>query len=79
MDKKQNLIRLLDECIKLEDEAIPLYTKYLESPEFFEGVSPQDMERVKKALMTLVQDSQSHRWIFESLRVKVKDTFKDVE
>lgn len=79
MEKKQNILHLLDECIKLEDKAIPLYTKHLENPEFFKGVSPEDAERVKKALKTLAHDSQSHRWIFESLRAKVKDALDHVQ
>jgi rubrerythrin len=78
MNKKHDLIRLLEECIALEDEAIPLYTQHLENPEFFKGVSPEDVERVKEALMTLAHDSQSHRWIFESLLDKMKDASKDV-
>ena len=73
MDKKQRLVRLLEECIKLEEEAIPLYEQHLEDTAFFEEFPAEDVTRVKKALMTLARDSQSHKWVFESLLAKIKE------
>lgn len=69
---------LLRECISLEAEAIPLYTRHLETPEFFEGVSSEDTERAKKALQRLAEDATSHKRIFELLLTKVQDASKDV-
>ena len=71
---KEELIQLLNDCIRSESEAIPLYTRHLESPDFCSCYLPGDRGRVLKALKSLADDARSHRGVFESLLAKVKET-----
>lgn len=78
MENRQKLIKLLEECIELETEAVRLYTQHLETPDFFDSIPPGDVHRVKKALEALTNDARSQRGIFETLLARMKDGPKDV-
>jgi len=78
MKNKQRLVQLLEECIKLETEAIALYTQHFGTPDFFEGVPAEDGSRVRKALQALADDARSHKGIFETLLSKIQDGPQDV-
>ena len=60
MIDKPRLKKLLEECVKLETDAIALYAQKIES-RFFQVFLPEDRERVQKALAALAEDARSHK------------------
>ncbi len=77
MIDKPRLKKLLEECVKLETDAIALYAQKIESPAFFQIFLPEDRERVQKALAALAEDARSHKGILEAVLAKVQGAEKN--
>lgn len=77
MIDKPRLKKLLEECIKLETDAVALYAQKREAPAFFQVFALEDRERVKRALAALAEDTRSHKGILEMLLAKVQGAEKN--
>jgi rubrerythrin len=73
MEKKETL-RLLEECLKIEEEVIPLYSRHIESTLFLSGLAQEKQLKAKEILDKLKADSERHKVIFQTLIKKIKLT-----
>ncbi len=76
--EKGILLKKLEECIKVEESAIPLYTQHVHNTLFLSDFEKKDQDRVKAILMELKKDSEKHKKMFEDLLTEVKGSGKDV-
>lgn len=75
---KEKLLVELNEALKTEESAIPLYTKHVSSTLFLADMEDEDISRIKEILDILNYDSRKHARIFKSLINKIEGDTKDV-
>ena len=78
MIKKDELIKELEECLRVEDRAIPIYFTHIDNTLFFSKYTQADKDRIRKVLDVLRTDSMRHRDIFQSLIDKIKESDRNV-
>lgn len=66
MDKKE-IIKLIDDSIIIEEMAIPIYKKHLDSSMFWSGFDVSDQETIRQGLETLIRESKKHIKILNRL------------
>ena len=72
MTSQEEVVKLLRECIDLEKKGAQLYSQFLGSNYFLKEFSPEDGQRLHKALRVMAEDSLSHQKIFEKLLIKAE-------
>ncbi len=60
MTEEKNIV-FLEECLKVEESAIPLYTRYIGDTLFLSGFTKEKQDRLQRALKKLREDSERHR------------------
>lgn len=78
MPNKQETLNLLGECLKREEDIIPLYSRHIESSLFLSGFDKKTRGKISAILNKLRSDSMRHKQIFEDLIKKVKESNLDV-
>ena len=68
----------LNEALKTEENAIPLYSKHIGSTLFFSPFEEEKRKRIQEILNKLIYDSQRHARMIEDLIDKLKSEDKDV-
>ncbi|MBN1457055.1 MAG: hypothetical protein JW912_04300 [Sedimentisphaerales bacterium] len=77
MLKKEELISSLQEALRTEEAAIPLYTKFVGSTLFLSGFSEENISRIERILHELNKDSCQHAAKFERLISQIENGDKD--
>ena len=75
---KEALLEKLEEAIKIEEAAIVVYSRHVDSTLFLSGFSPDSRQSVARILAELLEDSQRHRKTFEKLIARVGKDEKNV-
>ncbi len=78
MPDKNEMLEFLEECLRREEEIIPLYSKHVKSSLFLSGFNSEDRAKAGSILDKLRADSMRHRKIFSGLIKKVKESGTDV-
>jgi len=78
MASKQEIIKMVDECVKVEESVIPLYSKHIENTVFLSGFDKGSASEVRRILDRVKTDSEKHKVIFDGLLTKIKESSKDV-
>ena len=78
MITKEKLMDSLNEALKTEESAIPLYSKHIGSTLFFSPFEEDKRKRIEQILNILTHDSQRHARVIEDLIDKLKNEDKDV-
>lgn len=75
---KQELLNLLQEAVKTEESAIPLYTKHISSTLFLSGFDEGAKERIRQILEKLYRESTGHSKIYKKLIDRIQGENQDV-
>jgi thiamine phosphate synthase YjbQ (UPF0047 family) len=75
---KEKLLNLLNESVKVEESALPLYTRHLSSTLFLSDFDADEQRHILRILQTLESESKGHRRTLLSLIDKIKEDDKDV-
>lgn len=75
---RAELIRLLEEGIEIENEAIDLYANHLENKLFLSDFEPSKAIKIREILDHLKKDSQRHKDTLEGLRDSIASSRRDV-
>lgn len=75
---KEELLQSLAEGVKIEETAIPIYSRNIESTLFLSGFDREKVAAIQKALTELKSDSERHRLMFLSLIKKVRESEQNV-
>ena len=78
MLEKNDLLSILNEGLKTEEEIIPIYSKHIDNALFFSSFSEENKRAIKEILMMLRDDSLRHKKMFEGVIAEVKISQKDV-
>ena len=78
MSDKQEITRLIEECIKIEESVIPLYSKHIHNTLFLSGFDKKSAQEVSNILDKLKTDSERHRGVFENLLTEIERSSKNV-
>ena len=78
MITKQNLIDKLNEGLKTEESAIPLYTKHIASTLFLADIEEERVARIKEILDVLNSETQKHARMLKALINRIGTEAKDV-
>lgn len=78
MITKEKLVNELNEALKTEESAIPLYTKHVSSTLFLADMEKEKISRIKEILDVLNSDSSKHARMFKSLINRIEGEPKDV-
>lgn len=78
MLKKHELITLLEESLKTEESAIPLYTKHVRSTLFLSDLPVKNKNRIDEILKELNTQSLGHAIMFQQIIDTVKGDDRDV-
>jgi len=70
MANKQEIMEMMEECVRIEEAVIPLYSKHIESTLFLSGFDKGAASEVRQILDRLKMDSEKHKVIFEGLLTK---------
>lgn len=75
---KNELLEALQEALKTEESAMPLYTKHIDSTLFLSGFDLAEQEQIGRILHTLNVESTHHGMALQLLINKIKSEDKDV-
>lgn len=77
VDKKE-IIKLVEECAKIEESVIPLYSKHIDNTLFLSGFDAGSAAGVRSILDKLKKDSERHKGVFESLLARIERSSQNV-
>lgn len=77
MIKKQEFLDKLKRLKMDEEEVIPIYRRHLPATIFWTKIDRKKIEKARRALMVLAQESIAHKEIIESVIERVKKEDKD--
>ena len=75
---KQKLLNSMQEALKTEESAIPLYTKHIGSTLFLSGFGEDAQKQIRQILNRLRRESMEHGEIYKRLIDTVEKEEKDV-
>ena len=75
---KHEVLRNLEEGLKIEESAIPIYVRHINSTLFLSGFNKHDSSRIKEILESLARETEKHKRIFSRLREMVEASEQDV-
>lgn len=78
MASKKDLVKMLRECLTLEEDAIPIYAKHIENTLFLADLKKAGRDKLKDMLNRLKMESEGHRDVFQGLIKKVEGADRDV-
>ncbi|MBN2106571.1 MAG: hypothetical protein JW832_04035 [Deltaproteobacteria bacterium] len=67
MATRQELLALLQNMLRNEEEAIPIYARHLNNALFLSEFSAADQQDIKSKLQILIVESQQHQRNFENM------------
>lgn len=78
MATKQEVIDFLEESIRTEESAVPIYAKHIDNALFFSEFDVDLQKHIKQALSRLYRESCKHDTIFRGLLERIKQENRDV-
>ena len=75
---KNELLKMLEEGLKIEESLIPIYTRHISNTLFLSEFTEKKREEIKTALSSLRNDSEVHREIYLRLLEKTRGEDRDV-
>ena len=78
MATKKELIDFLEEALKTEEKAVPLYARHIGSTLFLSPFNETQRTRIQTILETLKEESQEHAKMYGQLIDKIKSEARDV-
>lgn len=78
MITKDRLLQMIQEAIRTEESAIPIYIKHISVSVPWFGFREEDREFIQNELRTLGQESAEHKRILEEVREAIIKEAKDV-
>lgn len=77
MIEKQKLLKLLEDVLKAEEDAVLIYKKHLESVIFWTGIGKDKIKRAKELLDSLAQGSAGHKKAVKKLIKDIQEKDRD--
>ena len=77
MIEKQKLLDILKKAQEVEEKAIPIYMKHLNSAIFWTGMSSDKQKKAKEFIEVLAGDSVGHKETVEKLIKKITEKNKN--
>jgi len=77
MIKKQELLDKLKKVKMDEEEVIPIYRRHLPATIFWTKIDKEKIEKARRALMVLAQESIAHKETIESVIERIKKEGRD--
>lgn len=78
MATRESVIAFLEESIKTEEVAVPIYAKHINNVLFFSSFDTDYQTRIKAILEKLLDESERHKRIFSELLERVTKESCDV-
>lgn len=78
MVNKQEIIAAVEECIKIAESAIPIYSKHIQHALFLSGLEKEQEQEGRIILETIMDEEKKHKTSLENLLTYVKGAKKDV-
>lgn len=78
MIKKEELLKVLKQCLDGEEKGMPIYTKHLDNTLFLSDFKKEDQDKLKEILRTLKKESEGHEHTYKKLIQAVKESSRDV-
>jgi rubrerythrin len=78
MATRASVIAFLEESLKTEEVAVPIYAKHINNVLFFSSFDTEYQDRIKAMLEKLLNESERHKRIFSDLLERVKRESCDV-
>lgn len=75
---KNELLKLLDDSIDLEEKSIQVYNKHLKTALFWSGLPEDERRQLNIYLSMLAKESSKHSARLSALKEKVEKEGKDV-
>ena len=75
---KNELLKMIDNAINLEEKSILIYKKHLDTALFWSGLQKEKQSRLRKSLNTLAKESGKHFAKLNTLKEAIKKEEKDV-
>ena len=75
---KNELLKMIDDAIYLEDKSIPVYRKHLKTALFWSGLSEWDRHQLNVYLNALAGESTKHSIKLAGLKEKLAGEARDV-
>lgn len=76
--KKQELLEKIDKMIQIEEEAIPIYVRHLDTILDWTGLKDKDIKRIHELLSQLSEDAKRHKKLFDNIKQAVSAGGRDV-
>lgn len=77
MISKKELLNLLAEGVKREDEIIPTYARHLEHTIEFSGLEPEVQSRFMNTMELLISESTARKGTFHAIKKFVESNKRD--
>lgn len=78
MANREEIVKIIEEALKIEESAIPLYSKHVNNTLFLSGFAERERSKVKEILDRLKRESENHKLIFEKLLAVIKSSKQNV-
>ncbi len=78
MLSKEEVLTILREGLRVEEDVIPIYSEHIRNSLFLSGLSAAETDPVKSILDKLKVDSERHRKIFQTLIARAEESNRDV-
>ncbi len=65
---KEEIIEKINQAILFEDEAIPIYSKHIESTLFWSGLNDECQQKIKETLDVFIRETQKHVKLLERVK-----------
>lgn len=76
--RKEELLEKIDKMIRVEEEAIPIYIRHLDTILDWTGLKEKEVKRVHELLHQLTNDSKRHKKLFDGIKNAVASGGRDV-
>ena len=78
MATKQQMIEILYEGLRIEEDVIPIYSVHVVNTLFLSGLKGDKENKLRVILDKLKTDSERHKQMFESMIKTVEESDRDV-
>ena len=78
MATKQEILTILHNMLRNEEEAIPIYARHINNELFLSEFSAADRQDIKSKLQILIVESQQHQRKFEDMIRSIEGDARDV-
>jgi len=76
--KKEELLTKLNRSIEIEEQAVPIYLRHLNTALDWSGLREKEVDKIKDHLKILSEDAKQHKKLFDDIKKRISSGGKDV-